>query len=69
MFISKPVYERPCYRFTLGSENLEDGKSQGILNRLEKSAKITENTGKLREIHTNVIQGIGMFIFPDRELK
>ena len=44
--------------FPLGLENLENlekwegifqsGKSQGILNRLEKSGKITQNTGKLR---------------------
>ena len=31
------------------------GKSQGILNRLEKSGKITQNTGKFREIQTNII--------------
>ena len=29
--------------------------SQGILNRLEKSGKITQNTGKLREFETNAI--------------
>ena len=41
--------------FPLGLENLEkwdgifqSGKSQGILNRLEKSGKITRDTGKLR---------------------
>ena len=44
--------------FPLGLENLENlekwegifqsGKSQGILNRLEKSGKSTQNTGKLR---------------------
>ena len=41
--------------FPLGLENLgkwegifQSGKSQGILNRLEKSGKITQNTGKLR---------------------
>ena len=41
--------------FPLGLENLEkwegifqSGKSQGILNRLEKSGKIIQNTGKLR---------------------
>ena len=41
--------------FPLGLENLEKwegifqpGKSQGILNRLEKSRKTTQNTGKLR---------------------
>ena len=40
--------------FPIGLENLEkwegifqSGKSQGILNRLEKSGKITQNTGKL----------------------
>ena len=41
--------------FPLGLENLEkwegifqSGKSQGILNRLEKSGNFTQNTGKLR---------------------
>ena len=41
--------------FPLRHENLEkwegifqSGKSQGILNRLEKSGKTTQNTGKLR---------------------
>ena len=33
----------------------QSGKSQGILNRLEKSGKITQNTGKLREFQTNII--------------
>ena len=51
--------------FPLGLENLENlekwegifqsGKSQGILNRLEKSGKITQNTGKLREFEMNII--------------
>ena len=48
--------------FPLGLENLEkwkgifqSGKSQGILNRLEKSGKITQNTGKLREFELNII--------------
>ena len=48
--------------FPLGLENLEkwagifrSGKSQGILTRLEKSGKITQNTGKLREFQTNII--------------
>ena len=44
--------------FPLGLENLENGKafsSQGILTRLEKSGKITQNTGKLREFQTNII--------------
>ena len=31
------------------------GKSQGILNRLEKSGKITQNTGKFWEFQTNII--------------
>ena len=42
-------------RFPLRLENLgkwegifQSGKSQGILNRLEKSGKTTQNTGKLR---------------------
>ena len=29
--------------------------SQGILNRLEKSGKITQNTGKLKEFEINII--------------
>ena len=33
----------------------QSGKSQGILNRLEKSVKITQNSGKDREFQTNVI--------------
>ena len=48
--------------FPLGLENLEkwegifqSGKSLGILNRLEKSGKITQNTGKLREFEINII--------------
>ena len=47
--------------FPLGLENLEkwegifqSGKSQGILNRLEKSGKITQNTGKLMEFQKNI---------------
>ena len=43
------------YQDSHSLENLEkwagifqSGKSQGILNRLEKSGKITQNTGKLR---------------------
>ena len=55
--IAKPTYVITCNTgFPLGLENLEkwegifqSGKSQGILNRLEKSGKITQNTGKLRE--------------------
>ena len=46
-------------RFPLGLENLENREafsSQGILKKkLERSGKITQNTGKLREIQTNVI--------------
>ena len=48
--------------FPLGLENLEkwegilqSGKSRGILNRLEKSGKITQNIGKLREFEINII--------------
>ena len=33
----------------------QSGKIKGILNRLEKSGKITQNTGKLREFETNII--------------
>ena len=46
----------------LGLENLEKKgeafpfrESQEILNRLEKSGKITQNTGKLREFEINII--------------
>ena len=45
--------------FPLGLEKWEgifqSGKSQGILTRLEKSGKIIQNTGKLREFQTNII--------------
>ena len=45
--------------FPLRLEKLEgiflSGKSQGILNSLEKSGKITQNTGKLWEFQTNFI--------------
>ena len=36
----------------------QSGKSQGILHRLEKSGKITQNTRKVREVPTNVIYQI-----------
>ena len=49
----------PSSGFPLGLEKWEgifqSGKSQGILNRLEKSGKITQNTGKLREFDINII--------------
>ena len=48
--------------FRLGLEKLEkwegifqSGKSQEILNRLEKSGKITQNTGKLKEFEIYII--------------
>ena len=48
--------------FPHGLENLEKwegifqaGKNRGILNRLEKSGKISQNTGKLKQFQTNVI--------------
>ena len=48
--------------FPLRLENLEkwegifqSGKSQGILNRQEKSGKITQNTEKFREFQTNLV--------------
>ena len=48
--------------FPLRLENLEkwegifqSGKSQGILNRLEKSGKTTQNTGKLREFQKKIM--------------
>ena len=57
-----PKYKYCKYRFPLGLENLEkweniiqSGKGQKILNRLEKSGKITQNIGKLWEFQTNVI--------------
>ena len=34
---------------------LQSGKSQEILNRLEKSGEITQNTGKLWEFEINII--------------
>ena len=53
-------FSRPGFQLEL--ENLEkwegifqSGKIQGILNRLEKSGKITQNTGKFREFQTNVL--------------
>ena len=48
--------------FPLGLEYLEkvegifkSGKSQGILNRLEKWGKITQNTGKVKEFQTKML--------------
>ena len=62
VFFPKNELEVLSSGFPLGLENLEkwegifqSGKSQGILNRLEKSGKITQNTGKLREFQTNII--------------
>ena len=59
------LYQKLQSGFPLGLENLENlekwegifqsGKSQGILNRLEKSGKIAQNTGKLREFEINII--------------
>ena len=53
--------------FPLGLENLEkwegifhSGKSQGILNRLEKSGKITQNTGKLEINIIDILSDIEM---------
>ena len=44
--------------FPLGLEKwdgiFQSGKSQGILNRLEKSGKITQNTGKLKGFHNKI---------------
>ena len=52
-------YDQGFTGFPLGLEKWEgifqSGKSQGILTRLEKSGKITQNTGKLRKFQTNVI--------------
>ena len=33
----------------------QSGKSQGILKRLEKSCKISHNTGKLKEFQKKII--------------
>ena len=48
--------------FPLGLENLgkwegifQSGKSQGILNRLEKLGKTTQNTGKLRKFQKKIL--------------
>ena len=41
--------------FPLDWKNGKAFSSQGILNRLEKSGKITRNTGKVREFQTNVV--------------
>ena len=61
--------------FPLGLENLENlekwegifqsGKSQGILSRLEKSGKTTQNTGKLREFEINIIWYFYILFFGD----
>ena len=66
--VHKGIYRGVAFKnyhrtgFPLGLENLEkwegifqSGKSQGILTRLEKSGKITQNTGKMREFQTNII--------------
>ena len=52
---SDGINVRDVYRVPTQTGNLEkwegifqSGKSQGILNRLEKSGKTTQNTGKLR---------------------
>ena len=54
-FIEMDLYAE----FPLGLESLkkwesifQSGKSQRILNKLEKSGKITQNTGKAREFQT-----------------
>ena len=60
---TEPRFKRPNIAgFPLGLENLEkwesifqSGESQGILNRLEKSGKITQNTGKLGKFEINII--------------
>ena len=41
--------------FPLGLERGKAFSSQGILNRLEKSEKVTQNTRKAREFQTNII--------------
>ena len=42
--------------FPLKLENGKAFSSRGILNRLEKSGKITQNTGKLWEFEINIIR-------------
>ena len=64
------VYFKSCYKFLSfgsvpgrgshsdwknGKAFSSQGESQGILNGLGKSGKITQNTGKLREFQKNVI--------------
>ena len=56
------IFQSGNFGFPLGLENLEkwegifqSGKSRGIFNRLEKSGKITQNTGKLREFEIYII--------------
>ena len=39
----------------MGRGIFQSGKGQGILNRLEKSGKITQNTEKLWEFEINII--------------
>ena len=57
--------------FPLGLKNLEkwegifqSGKNQGILNRLEKSGKITQNNGKLGEFQKKIY----LLIFSDIQM-
>ena len=54
----------PAYTgFPLELENLKNRKgfySQGILNRLEKLGKITQNTAKFRQFQTNIICYFGV---------
>ena len=56
-YVNLVLAQFPCTStgIPLGLESMETWKtfsSQGILNRLEKSGKITQNTGKLREFQT-----------------
>ena len=56
------VHNNSVMKFSLNGRgshlDWKNGKafsSQGILNRLENSGKITQNTGKLREFQTNAV--------------
>ena len=40
--------------------------SQGILNRLEKSGKTTQNTGKLREFQNDIWMNCALFAKMDK---
>ena len=54
---TKELFQRHCPPTQGSHSDWKNGKafsSQGILNRLEKSRKITQNTGKLKEFKINI---------------